>query len=383
MTVGKNGHVNAADESADGPAAARAVLPGWQFAAGERLRSGERSSVSRVAAVRPDGSATDVVVKLYTTAGEGWVRECAALECLDQTGAAPRLLAAGGEPPVAVVEHVGQGAGVADALLGADRGIAADAVVRWAAAIAALHVASRDARPAFRAALERRQGELPVADAYMAVGIEDAIRQLDAECAALGVAIPTGSFDALRELEQRLGGSGAAALSPSDTCPDNNVLLEDRVVLLDFEAAQWRHIAWDVAYLRVPWPTCWCSWALPDDVVDTAFDAYRSVAAPAFPEVAGDGFAADVAAAAVAWSLMSTMWFLPSIRAGDPPLDPERPGPLRRAVVGHRLAVAARTAEAAGVAPLGELARLLGERLAELHGVDALELAPAFRGTES
>ena len=29
-------------------------------------------------------------------------------------------------------------------------------------------------------------------------------------------------------------------------------------------APQWRHVAWDLAYLRVPWPTCWCSWRLPD-----------------------------------------------------------------------------------------------------------------------
>lgn len=370
-------------DAGDGLATAHALLPGWSLGEAERLRSGERSSVSRVAATRPDGSRTDVVVKLYTTAGEGWVRECAALESLERTGAAPRLLAAGGEPPVAVVEYLGRGASVADALLGSDHHAAATAVVRWAEAVAALHVASRDSRPGFRAALERREGDLPVADAYMVVGIEDAIRQLDAECAALGVAIPTGSFDALRELEHRLSGTGAAALSPSDTCPDNNVVLDDRVMLLDFEDAQWRHIAWDVAYLRVPWPTCWCSWALPDDVADAALAAYRSVAAPAFPDVTGDGFPRDVAAAAVAWSLMSTMWFLPSMRAGDPPLDPERPGPLRRAVVGHRLAVSARTADAAGLAPLGELAHLLGEQLAEQHGTGALEFAPAFRAAGS
>jgi hypothetical protein len=367
----------------DGLAAARALLPGWQLEVAERLRSGERSTVNRVAAIRPDGSPAEVVVKLYTTAGEGWVRECAALECLERTGAAPRLIAAGGEPPVAVVEYVGQGTGVADALLGTDRDAATTAVIRWAEAVAALHVASRDSRPEFRAALERREGDLPVADAYMVVGIEDAIRQLDAECAALGVAIPTGSFDALRGLEHRLSGTGAAALSPSDTCPDNNVVLDDRVVLLDFEDAQWRNLAWDVAYLSVPWPTCWCSWALPDDVAEAALAAYRAVAAPAFPDVAADGFLCDVAAAAVAWSLMSTMWFLPSIRAGDPPLDPERPGPLRRAVVGHRLAVSAGIADTAGLAPLGELAQLLGERLAERHGLGALELAPAFRAAGS
>ena len=48
----------------------------------------------------------------------------------------------------------------------------------------------------------------------------------------------------------------AEALTPADACPDNNVLIGRRRVLIDFEGAQWRHLAWDVAYLFVPWPTC-------------------------------------------------------------------------------------------------------------------------------
>jgi hypothetical protein len=35
-----------------------------------------------------------------------------------------------------------------------------------------------------------------------------------------------------------------------------NVRRDDEVVLVDFEEAQWRHVAWDVAYLSVPWRSC-------------------------------------------------------------------------------------------------------------------------------
>jgi hypothetical protein len=218
-----------------------------------------------------------------------------------------------------------------------------------------------------------------VADTHTALALEETIRQLDQECAALGVAIPTGTFDALRTLEHRLGGAGSAALTPSDTCPDNNVLVGDRLVLLDFEDAQWRHIAWDVAYLRVPWPSCWCAWTLPDHVADAAVAAYRAGAAVRFPEVADEQFARDVEAAAVAWAFMSTMWFLPSIRAGDPPADPARPAPSRRAVVQHRLARTAQRADFAQLAPAGELAERLRAELAVQYGDPPLDTAPAFR----
>lgn len=360
-------------------AAARSLLPG-QLEVVATLHSGERSTVHLVHVDPPAFGAAEMVVKQFTAAGESWVRETAALACLDgAAGVAPRLLAETAAPPIAVVEFAGTGGNVADALLGGDATAAAAAVRRWAAAVAALHVVSKDRRAAFRSALEARQGDFPVADAEMPVAVEDAVRRLGEECAALGVAVPSGSFDAMRELARRLAASEAAALSPSDTCPDNNVLHDDRLVLLDFEGAQWRHIAWDVAYLRVPWPTCWCSWRLPPDVTENALDAYRDVARPQFRYVDDDSFDRDVVAAAVCWSLMSAMWFLDRIRAGDPPLSPDRPAPSRREIVQHRLHTAARDADRCGTPELGELAQRLATVLADRYGGGPLDVAPAFR----
>jgi len=370
--------------AADGPdddtlAAARALLPAWRLDAGERLRSGERSIVRRITGLSATGERADLVVKLFRTAGEGWVREVAALECLRGTGSAPHLVASGDAPPVMIADFAGHGASVADTLQAGDPEAAADAVRRWARALAGVHGASRELRPRFRDELRAREGDLPVAETRMAAVVEDAVRTLDQECAALGVAVPTGSFDALRGIGRRLAGSGAAALTPSDTCPDNNVLVDDRLVLLDFEGAEWRHVAWDVAYLRVPWPTCWCAWRLPPQVVEDAIAGYREEAAAALPEVADGTFLGDVAAASVAWSLMSTMWFLPSLRAGNPPPPPDRPAPPRLAVVAHRLAVAQGHAADGDCEPLGELAGRLAEAIAGTFGAGRLELAPAFR----
>src|SRR5206468_9308469 len=109
-----------------------------------------------------------------------------------------------------------------------------------------------------------------------------------------------------RGLARRLSGYGAAALTPGDTCPDNDVQVADGLVLIDFEDAQWRHVVWDVAYLTVPFPSCWCSWRLPAEVTARAVAAYRSVAGAAFPEVAGPGFERDLEAATFGLALGTT-----------------------------------------------------------------------------
>jgi hypothetical protein len=357
-------------------AAARTLLPGVRLRAALRLGSGERSTVQRVRATWPDGREASLVVKQFRSAGEGWVRESAALSVIPDAVRAPRVVAIGDAPPVMITEDLGAGPSVATALLGDDAGAARDAVVGWATAVAALHVATRDSREAFRAALDARQGDLPVGESKISVGLDDAVRVLDRDCGSLGVPVAAGAFDELRGLAQRLSGSTAAALTPCDTCPDNNVLTGDGLVLTDFEDAQWRHVAWDVAYLQVPWPTCWCSWRIPEDVADQAVAAYRRVASAGLPEVAEPGFGGDVEAAVAGWALLSTSWSLDTALGSDPQANPKRPTPGRRATIMHRLTRAARSSE---VPALAELADRLAAELRARWGDLQLPLAPAFR----
>jgi hypothetical protein len=363
----------------DGLDAARALLPGLRLEPVARLGGGERSLVHRVPAVDGDGRRSSLIVKQYLSAGEGWVRETAALSVLPRSPWAPRLLADCATPPLLVIEDLGTGASVADALLAADPAAATGAVIAWAEAVAALHVATRDSRDAFGAALAARQGELPVGASLIPVYLDDAVRALDRECGALGVRPPDDALDDLHGLTKRLGGSRTAALTPADTCPNNNVRGPDGVGLIDFELAEWRHLAWDVAYLRVPWPTCWCSWRIPDDVAARAVDAYRRVAADAFPEVADPAFAHDVEAAVIGWALITTTWFIDNALGSDPPLHPSRPTPTRRAMILHRLDQAARSSE---LPALAELSRRLAAALRDRWGDAPLPLARAFRAPQ-
>jgi hypothetical protein len=167
-----------------------------------------------------------------------------------------------------------------------------------------------------------------------------------------------------------------AALTPAGARPDNNVGVDGRVVLLDFEGAQWRDVAWDVAYLLVPWPSCWCSWRMPDDVASRALAAYRASAGQAFDEVGRAGFERDVETAAVGWALVSTTWFLRQrTRARSGP----QPGPADPYPPGHDPAPARpHTARSPELPSLAELAARLAAELRTRWGDVPLALAPAF-----
>jgi hypothetical protein len=203
----------------EGLAALAALLPGVRLSRPQELGGNDRSAVRRVAAEYPDATRTSLITKQYRAAGDGWVRESAALSVLSESLLVPRIVAEQAAPPVLVVSDLGTGPSVADALLGSDPAAAERAVCAWAAAMARLHCATTGSRAAFRAALEARQGDLPVRDAPLSGDLEDAVRVLDRACVTLEVRMPDGAVSELRGLAKRLGGSGLAAMTPADACP--------------------------------------------------------------------------------------------------------------------------------------------------------------------
>lgn len=47
-----------------------------------------------------------------------------------------------------------------------------------------------------------------------------------------------------------------------------------QVAVAGFDLDDLLQVAWDLAYLTVPWPTCWCSWQLPSWTRERAVQAY-------------------------------------------------------------------------------------------------------------
>lgn len=327
----------------------------------ELLGGSSRSKVRRVRA-----GAETVIVKEFTGPDDGWVRETAALSILPAEVPAPRLVAADPVARTVLMTDLGSGPSVADALLGPDPAAAADAVAAWATAIGVLHRSTAGSRAAFQAALRERAEDRPVPASMVADDLAETVRILGQH----GFDVPARAAEELCDLAVRLGDE-PAALTPADACPDNNIWTADGLALIDFEGAQWRHVAWDAAYLVVPWPTCWCSWRIPDAVAERALDAYRATSA-----MTTAGFDSDVEAAVVGWVFMSVALFLPRALTEDvPPGNPKKPAPNRRALILHRLERASRSPETPALA---RLAVDLHAALAARWGALTLPYAPAF-----
>jgi hypothetical protein len=370
--------------------AARALGLTGGVVLGEELGGSQRSLVVRATA---DGR--PVVLKLPLTDPEAATREEAALRVAAGSGApgVVPLLGVGEDPPVLVLADLGTAPTLADRLLGDDPAAATDALVAWGSAVGRLQAATADARPAFEAALASASPlGAPDADGVRDA-VADAVAVLRREAPRLD---PRAAFDddtaqELTALVDHLDRAEAPrGLVPGDTCPDNAVLVEagagapDGVRLLDFEGAAHRHVAWEAAYLALPWPSCWCSWRLPDHAVEAALAAWREAVAPAVPaSCSAADLASDVDAAVVAWTAVSAAWFLPSALDGDHGTpDPARDHlvPRRRALLQHRTRVAAERAAVTGAWPaLAGWSERLHAAAVSAWGDRPLDLAPAYR----
>lgn len=326
-----------------------------------------RSAGTLVARVVPRSGAP-VVVKLHQPSEESssHVREPAALEVVGR----PALLALSTTPPGFVMADLGSATSLADALIGDDAGLAWERTVAWAGALARAHVPG----DGFIEALERHAARLgtpvPRPDDTPSL-LASAAESIAGKAAALGVRVPDQALAELRELDAVLS-DGPRRLSPTDTCPDNCLWTDDGYVLIDYEAAQVRHVAWDVAYLRTPFPSCWCSWAMPAELGEAALEAWKDAFAD--PYVRTPAFAQDLDVAALGWAFITLGW---ASTAGES-RPPVRAMPSGQARVLHRLAQAP---DVAAVPALCALARVLHQALTEAWGEHPLELAPAFRSS--
>jgi Ser/Thr protein kinase RdoA (MazF antagonist) len=363
------------DDLAPALAAAAAALDHLDLrVVGEPLAGSRRATVVR--AVTGDRT---VIIKAFDRerAGEGWARETAALTVLGERGLpAPRLLASVADPPLLVMADLGRADPLSTYLLGDDPATAIAGLTRWASALGTLHAGTYDAAEPFATALgsmaiDSTADTLVTTTEWLAEGM-----------AALDVQLTPAERAELGQAAELVG--GPVALTPADACPDNNLDTADGLILLDFEGATIRPVAWDAAYLIVPWPSCWCSWRLPDGVATAAYEVWRSRAVPALSSVE---LGTHVARASLVWTFISAGWFLAGAVRDDP--APTRPGPTRRALIQHRLGLVT-GAEPAGVVPLAEVAATqhaplvaLADRLraatVRAWGLLELPLAPAFQ----
>jgi hypothetical protein len=338
----------------------------------ETLRGSSRTRVVRAAV---DGGPETVIVKAHAARfADHWARESAALAVLRGRGLpVPDLIAVVDDPPLVVLRDLGDGPSLADALLGEDAAVATRRLNAWADALATLHAATTGDGPRFAAALG---AEVSTVDSTPGL-LADAADLLATRLPDLGIAPRASALAQLRNAAAAFG-PGGHALTPADACPDNNVATPSGLVLLDFEQATMRHVAWDAAYLVLPWPSCWCSWDLPAEAADAALTRWRTAVATAIPVVGTEAFDRDLDLAVTAWAFLSSAWFLAGAleeERGAP--GGERRGPTRRTVIQHRMRLA--TQRDIAMPALVDLADEILGATVRRWGDLRLQIAPAYR----
>jgi hypothetical protein len=141
----------------------RALLPGTTVTPIGVLGGSDRSALRRARVAMAGEPPTTVIVKTFAQQ-QTWARESAALTVLPAEAPSACLVAAGAKPPVVVMSDLGDGAKVADAMLGADPAEAATAILAWIDAIAALHRTTLGCVTRSRPNCDRDQERIGTAD---------------------------------------------------------------------------------------------------------------------------------------------------------------------------------------------------------------------------
>ncbi len=294
----------------------------------------------------------------------------------------PVLIAHDPASRLLVMEDLGRSSTLADKLFGPDGAAAQRCLLSWAGALGRMQAATAGREKDFGALL-RRLGERawrdPMADEARAAfaGVAGLLRD------ELGVVATPAAIQEAHDTARLLGGTRYRAFSPSDTCPDNNLVTSRGVRFVDFEWGCFRDIALDAAYFRVPFPGCEASFALPPGMADTLLATWRNEIAAVWPDLEESGrLDARLFNAQLLWVWLCTWWFLPRIRVRDQHVGQDAGrSPRISTALSHywdQLAADAAVAGKSATAELGvAVAEALNKRFPDAPA--ALPVYPAFR----
>lgn len=335
----------------------------------------------RVQAAIPTAPST-VIVKQAPAGHDGrnmaLFNEWAALAFLPQLGldppVSPALYGGDAQARLLVLEDLGDGDSLVDALLGSDEAKAEAALLALASALGRMHAASIarcEEHHRMREALGPFGGEAIIHAAALAGRFEDALR-------TTGLRVGDAADDLERVIARIAAPGPFLALVHGDAGPGNERLDGENLVLLDFGTAGLRHALLDGVCGRVAFPTRWCARRLPPRIADSMEESYREELARECRAAVDDQLFTRAAATACAyWLIETTTVALASLPSGD--------SVWGTSTIGERLALRAELfAELADAA--GEyrgLAALLSRLVETLALTDAsMPLYPAFGGPE-
>jgi hypothetical protein len=395
-TTGSSDAAGGVGSAVSGTVAAAEQVLSHRFGASIRLAGAEdlggsgTSTVLRVrVAASPFSLPRTLVVKRYAPAepgdhGDAFVQEAVSYQLFTalspEERMCPEMFAHDGVERLVVLEDLGRAPTLADKLLGDDARAAERALLSWSRSLGRLH-ASTAGREADFDALSRRLGTTRLVDPLASAGHQafEELPELMAE--ALGVVTSGTAHRRARSSSWLLDSHSHRAFSPSDACPDNNVITSKGVRFLDFEGGCWRNVLLDAGYLRVPFPSCWCSFTLPAGMTEAMVAAWRAEVRDVWPDLDDDDvLLPGLLDAQLFWVWVSTWWFLPRPGEDDRPLDPELRSPRRSVALRSRWLQLAKDAARAGEPDVVDHAHSVVAALERrFEACDDLPAYPAFR----
>ncbi|MGH3877176.1 MAG: hypothetical protein ACRDSK_09090 [Actinophytocola sp.] len=355
----------------------------------EDLGGSERSVVLRVrVAASPFSLPRTLVLKRYLEPPDqpcdSFVREAASYQLFTALASedrmCPELFAHGADARLVVLEDLGGAPTLADKLLGDDARSAERALLSWSRSLGRLH-ATTAGREADFDALERRLTPPELKDP-LAVDGAKALLELPALLEAqLDVPTPAEAVEHARTSRSLLETGRHRAFSPSDSCPDNNLITNRGVRFLDFEGGCVRNAIFDAAYLRVPFPSCWCPFGLPAGMTDAMVAGWRAEVRVVWPDLDDDSVLLPrLLDAQLFWVWLTTWQFFTRPEAAQSHSSSLADTPPDTLVLIERWRRLAESAEAAGVHEVAAHSARVADALRAHFGRDEpLALYPAFR----
>ena len=161
-----------------------------------------------------------------------------------------------------------------------------------------------------------------------------------------------------------LGATRYRAFSPSNACPDNTMVTSRGVRFVDFEAGCVRDVALDAAYLRVPFPSCWCAYGLPVGMSEAMIAAWRAEVGSVWPDLDDDTVLMPrLLDAQLLWVWLSTWQSLPWSAQGEGHSVARLPRPRRATALTARWERLRSDAAALGVEAVAEHADAVARAL--------------------
>jgi hypothetical protein len=197
---------------------------------------------------------------------------------------------------------------------------------------------------------------------------------------ALGVDTPAPVTDVAARSAGMLERGKHRAFSPAALCPDNNLITSRGVRFVDFAGGCVREILLDAAFLRVPFPGCWCAYRLPPGMTEAMLAAWRSEVAEVWPELDDDErLLPRLLDAQLLWVWLATWIYLPRPGEEDTVIDTTLPSPRRGEALLARWQRLAEDAEGVGAVAVAEHASAVVDGLFHRFGAElALPMFPAF-----